>query len=147
MYLLVAFNVLLDLLMGCTSGGARVSDNAGLEKMLHFRTLDWSMDQLRKVVVHLDFVEKPVDAILASSVTYVGFVSVLTGVRQGLSMSLNFRPNHNKVIRFSNLQFFFHHLSVLLGFRPSISSLLRQLLLPSLYSSPVAGPSAPLDCI
>lgn len=147
MYLLVAFNVLLDLLMGCTSGGARVSDSAGLETMLHFRTLDWSMDPLRKVVVHLDFVEKPGGTVLASTVTYVGFVGVLTGVRQGLSMSLNFRPNHNKATCFSTLQFYFHHLSVLLGFRPSISSLLRQMLLPSLYSSPVAGPSATLDCI
>ncbi len=27
-------------------------------KMLHFRTLDWGMDALRKVIVHLDFVEK-----------------------------------------------------------------------------------------
>lgn len=147
MYLLVAFNVLLDLLMGCTSGGARVSDSAGLETMLHFRTLDWSMDPLRKVVAHLDFVEKPGGTVLASTVTYVGFVGVLTGVRQGLSMSLNFRPNHNGGTGFPTLQFHFHHLLVLLGFRPSISSLLRQMLLPSPYSSPVAGPSATLDCI
>lgn len=66
MYLLVAFNVLLDLWMSCTSGGARVSDSAGLETMLHFRTLDWSMDPLRKVVVHLDFVENPGGTVLAS---------------------------------------------------------------------------------
>lgn len=147
MYLLVAFNVLLDLLMGCTSGGARVSNSVGYETMLHFRTLDWSMDPLRKVVVNLDFVEKPGGTVLASTITYLGFVGVLTGVRQGLSMSLNFRPNHNRTTDFSNFQFYFHHLSVLLGFRPSISSLLRQMLLPSLYSSPVAGSSATLDSI
>lgn len=147
MYLLVAFNVLLDLLMGCTSGGARVSDSAGLETMLHFRTLDWSMDPLRKVVVHLDFVEKRGGTVLASTISYVGFVGVLTGVRQGLSMSLNFRPNHNRTTGFSNFRFYFHHLSVLLGFRPSISSLLRQMLLPSLYPSPVAGSPATLDSI
>ncbi|MCJ1348407.1 hypothetical protein MMC31_006639 [Peltigera leucophlebia] len=147
MYLLVAFNVLLDLLMGCTSGGARVPNGSGLETMLHFRTLDWSMDPLRKVVVHLDFIEKSGGILLASAITYVGYVGVLTGVRQGLSMSLNFRPNHNKTTGFSNFQFYFHHLLVLLGFRPSISSLLRQMLLPSLYSSPVAGSSASLDSI
>lgn len=59
MYLLVAFNVLLDLFMGCTSGAVRVKDNDKNTKMLHFRTLDWGMDALRKVIVHLDFVEEP----------------------------------------------------------------------------------------
>ena len=59
MYLLVAFNVLLDLFMGCTSGAVRVRDGDKKTKMLHFRTLDWGMDALRKVIVHLDFVEKP----------------------------------------------------------------------------------------
>ena len=46
MYLLVAYNVLLDLFMGCTSGGVKVQDS---ESMLHFRTLDWGMDVLRCV--------------------------------------------------------------------------------------------------
>lgn len=59
MYLLVAFNVLLDLFMGCTSGAVRVEDDDKNTKMLHFRTLDWGMDALRKVIVHLDFVKKP----------------------------------------------------------------------------------------
>lgn len=59
MYLLVAFNVLLDLFMGCTSGAVKVKDNEKNTRMLHFRTLDWGMDALRKVVVHLDFVERP----------------------------------------------------------------------------------------
>lgn len=48
MHLLVAFNVLLDLFMGCTSGGAKLSVE---DRMLHFRTLDWGMDPLRKVIV------------------------------------------------------------------------------------------------
>ena len=59
MYLLVAFNVLLDLFMGCTSGAVRVGGDDKNAKMLHFRTLDWGMDALRKVIVHLDFVENP----------------------------------------------------------------------------------------
>ncbi len=57
--LLVALNVLLDLFMGCTLGAAKVDDLQGATKMLHFRTLDWGMNQLRKVIVHLDFVERP----------------------------------------------------------------------------------------
>jgi hypothetical protein len=80
MYLLVAANVLLDLFMGCTSGGARVKTLNG-SKMVHFRTLDWVMDELRSGVVHLEFVEKPGGPVIARSITYVGFVGILTGVR------------------------------------------------------------------
>lgn len=184
MYLLVAFNVLLDLFMGCTSGAVRVGDDDKNTKMLHFRTLDWGMDALRKVIVHLDFVEEPGGKIIvrvfgvhrsrfnnplslgacfgkcslskhvptltfvcqmgntdceiviqASSITYVGYVGVLTGVRKGLSMSLNFRPTHDHSGRFSNFRFYSHHLLVLLGFQPSISSLLRGYLLPAMSSN------------
>ncbi|KKA20118.1 hypothetical protein T310_5891 [Rasamsonia emersonii CBS 393.64] len=88
MYLLVAFNVLLDVLMGCTSGGVRVkAEDSSHTKMLHFRTLDWGMDALRKLIVQLEYVSSPdTDEILATSITYVGFVGVLTAVRKGLSV-------------------------------------------------------------
>jgi hypothetical protein len=81
MWLLVAFNVLLDLFMGCTSGGARVRGRGAASRMVHFRTLDWGMDALRLVVVQLEFVERPGGPVIARSVTYVGFVGILTGVR------------------------------------------------------------------
>ena len=90
MYLLVAFNVILDLLMGCTSGGVRSLERGrplAEAKMLHFRTLDWSMEPLRRIVVQLDFVRSSSadpDRVLASSITYVGFTGVLTGIRPGL---------------------------------------------------------------
>lgn len=164
MFHLVAFNVLLDLLMGCTSGGVRVSAHSGTTKMLHFRTMDWGMDPLRRVVVTLDFVEKAGGDVVASSITYVGFVGVLTGIKnppsslrmrnkarskkqQPLSMSLNFRPNHDSSTWLLNFRFYLHHLCVLLGFQPSVSSLLRQCLLPSLYSSPIAGSLPTLNSI
>jgi hypothetical protein len=135
MYLLVAFNVLLDLLMGCTSGAARIKvPETGETRMLHFRTLDWGMDELREIVVQLNYIRRPSTEILGSSITYAGFVGVLTGVRQGLSMSLNFRPNHDASTRLANFRFYSHHLLILLGLRPSISSHLRQLLVPSRFS-------------
>ena len=134
MYLLVAFNVLLDLFMGCTSGGVRVQEGGQEPCMLHFRTLDWGMDVLRRVVVQLDYVERSQGPVIASTITYAGFVGVLTGVRKGLSLSLNFRPCHAKATRLANFRYYLNHLLVLLGFRPSISSLLRQCLLPSLTS-------------
>jgi len=129
MWLLVALNVLLDLFMGCSSGGVRVDHDGRKSRMLHFRTLDWGMDPLRNIIVHLDFVKSPGGEVIGSSLGYFGYVGVLTGVRKGLSLSLNFRPNHNGNSRLENFRFYFHILLVLLGFRQSISSLLRQCLL------------------
>ena len=131
MYLLVSFNVLLDLFMGCTSGGARVKDTGAKLKMLHFRTLDWGMDGLRKIIVCLEFVEASGGPVIASSVTYAGFVGVLTGVKKDLSISLNFRPNHDASTLLINFRFYLHQAIVLLGFRPSIASLLRKFMLPA----------------
>ncbi|KAL1856848.1 hypothetical protein Daus18300_010611 [Diaporthe australafricana] len=136
MYLLVCMNVLLDLFMGCTSGGARVGmkgagDSKGT-RMLHFRTLDWAMEPLREVVVQLNFVNETDGPVIARSITYVGFVGVLTAVRPGLSMSLNFRPYHNNNhSRVSNFKFNYHRLLVLLGWRTSIAATMRDLLLQS----------------
>ena len=137
-YLLTSFNIILDLLMGCTSGSVRSLEPEqpmSQAKMLHFRTLDWGMDPLRSVIVQLDFIRSTSvtpQKVLASSITYVGFVGVLTGVRKDLSMSLNFRGVHNATTRAGHFQFYLHHLLVLLGMRQSISSLLRSHLLGNL---------------
>lgn len=134
MYLLICFNVLLDLLMGCSSGGAAVRagrDAKDGSKMVHFRTLDWGMDELRRIVVQLDYVLEKNGPVVASSITYVGFVGVLTGVRERLSLSLNFRPNRiDNGKRWSDFKYAWHLLMVLLGRRRSISSDLRRFLLP-----------------
>ena len=59
MYLLVALNTFLDMMMGCTSGGVRTRGEFDEEtRMLHFRTLDWEMAILRKLVVQLEFVRE-----------------------------------------------------------------------------------------
>ena len=130
MHSLVSFNVLLDLLVGCTSGGVRVNAD-GYRKMLHFRTLDWGMGPLRHLAVHLQYIRSSQsNTVIASSITYVGFTGVLTGVRKNLSVSLNFRPVHDSR---NNYNFYLNHLLVLLGFRPSISSLLRQCILLADY--------------
>ncbi|KAL7896285.1 beta subunit of N-acylethanolamine-hydrolyzing acid amidase domain-containing protein [Trichoderma sp. SZMC 28014] len=138
MYFLVAFNVLLDSLLGCTSGGVltrlkkgeidpseRATSTEQRARMMHFRTLDWGMSELRSVLVILEFVrsnsEDP-QTVIARTITYAGFVGVLTGVRQDLSVSLNFRPHHNC----STLSLRLHQILVLFGIRPSISSILRQ---------------------
>ncbi|KAJ4864133.1 beta subunit of n-acylethanolamine-hydrolyzing acid amidase domain-containing protein [Trichoderma breve] len=144
MHFLVAFNLLLDILLGCTSGGVltRIKKGKGGEthlgekqtdtepraRMMHFRTLDWGMPELRSVLVVLEFVRsnsKEPETVIVRTVTYAGFVGVLTGVRQDLSMSLNFRPTHNC----SAVSLRMHQSLVLLGVQPSISSVLRQHLL------------------
>ena len=130
LFLLVAFNVILDVLMGCTSGGVRVDDGKGETKMLHFRTLDWGMESLRKVVVELDFVEHADGPVIATSVLYFGYVGILTGVRKGLSISLNFRPTHDRTTRRKRIAFRIHQLMVILGRRRAVGSSLRQWLLP-----------------
>ena len=72
---------------------------------------------------------------------------MLTGVRKGLSVSLNFRPTHDNSGRFSDFRFYFHHLLVLLGFQPSISSLLRGYLLPALSVNPPPTEISALDSV
>ncbi|KAL4786621.1 beta subunit of N-acylethanolamine-hydrolyzing acid amidase-domain-containing protein [Aspergillus varians] len=145
MYLVVALNVFLDLLMGCTSGAVLSSpppstsstdEGEGLgggKRMLHFRTLDWDMPMLRDLLVKLEFVtsDAPDAPVIATNITYVGFVGVLTGVRQGLSVSLNFRPNHDASSWVKQVKYYGAHLLVLLGFKRSISSVLREVIIPS----------------
>jgi hypothetical protein len=93
LYLLVALNVHLDSLLGCTSGAVLVRDeksrkrvmgDGGDASMMHFRTLDWNMDELRSVLVVLEFVrsksDKP-ERVIGRTITYAGFVGLLTGVR------------------------------------------------------------------
>lgn len=136
LYFLICLNTVLDLLMGCSSGGIltkSASKGKGDGGMVHFRTLDWTMDPLRELVVQLEFVrdenhEDGGNEVIATSITYVGFVGVLTGVRKGLSASLNFRPvhNHEQMTFGGNMAFYANHLLVLLGMRQSISSLMRE---------------------
>ncbi|KAH7395780.1 beta subunit of N-acylethanolamine-hydrolyzing acid amidase-domain-containing protein [Cadophora sp. MPI-SDFR-AT-0126] len=133
LYFLIALNVLLDSLLGCTSGGVMTSlgrKGGGGKRMMHFRTLDWGMDPLRSVLVVLEFKRSKSDdpeLIIGRSITYAGFVGMLTGVRKDLSVSLNFRPTHSC----STLALRKHQLLVLLGFRPSVCSFIRNMITPS----------------
>lgn len=151
--LLVMFNVFVDMLMGCTSGGARVTTPAHDEgdssrgcpegatpagvtsRMLHFRTLDWSGAKLRRIIIELDFVASEGGPVVARTMTYFGYVGVLTGVRRGLSVSLNRRPRHDRSTLTRRVRYRCHQLLVVFGLRPGISSLLRGLLFDDLPST------------
>ena len=134
MYLLLVLNLLLDVIVGCTSGAAKSRGEKEAQantRMLHFRTMDWGMEALRAFVVQLDYVKTKAasgETILGSSITYVGFVGVLTGVRKGLSLSFNERCLHDASTTIEQLKYYHHKAMVLLGRRQSISSLLRSTL-------------------
>ncbi|KAI1109896.1 beta subunit of N-acylethanolamine-hydrolyzing acid amidase-domain-containing protein [Nemania sp. NC0429] len=157
-YLLVALNSLLDCLLGCTSGAVPVSfgempipryrhnaRGAGsglyLTRLMHFRTLDWGMDELRDLLVELEFVDSsahPSERLVGRSITYAGYVGCLTAVRRGLSISLNHRACHDCPSRY----LYWHQLMVLLGKRRSISSTLRSFLLQPLNQVDEVGDAA-----
>jgi hypothetical protein len=122
LYFLVALNVLLDSLMGCTSGGVltkpekrrEVESNPWDEeerrpRMMHFRTLDWGMDELRSVLVILEFLKSKSETpekVIARTITYAGFVGVLTGVRYVLRFNSGLshaNGSQTKSIYFSQL--------------------------------------------
>ncbi|KAJ7583397.1 beta subunit of N-acylethanolamine-hydrolyzing acid amidase-domain-containing protein [Mycena floridula] len=135
-HLVVAFNTFLDLFSGCTSGGVKsTATDSRTARMLHFRGLDWEMEPLRDLVIHLELVRD--GQVVARTITYAGYVGVLTAVRPGLSLSLNYRAR----IESSSSVFAhrYHQLMILLGRRPSIPSVLRGILLapkPLIKSSP-----------
>ncbi|KAF7309515.1 NAAA-beta domain-containing protein [Mycena indigotica] len=146
LHLVVAFNTFLDLFSGCSSGGALVSDAADgqTRAIVHFRGLDWEMEPLRRLLICVDYVRD--SQVVARAVTYAGYVGVLTGVRYSLSISLNYRvrigsPSSTRSHRL-------HQIALLLGLRPSISSVLRKILLspsppPSLTLLAKTLPSTP----
>ncbi|KAJ2915582.1 hypothetical protein MD484_g4854, partial [Candolleomyces efflorescens] len=150
----VGLNTFLDLFCGCVSGGVKAQRTPSDTTMLHFRGLDWEMDSLRDLLIQVQYVRD--GKVVARAVTYAGYVGTLTGVREGLSMSMNYRlrflttppsvptssdeaskpskPSKSS----SSFRYRFHQLLLLFGLRPSIASQLRSLLL-----SP--GPAPSLD--
>ncbi|CAH0054168.1 unnamed protein product [Clonostachys solani] len=133
-YLLIALNILLDVMMGCTAGCILTEPNnpqppEATSRLFHFRTLDWAMDPLRHLLIVVEFVDSNDDPhrVIARSITYAGFVGTLTATRPGLSISLNYRPSNEHSCSSAAVRK--HQLLVLLGFRPSVASVLRSVIL------------------
>ncbi|KAJ0312402.1 hypothetical protein COL5a_002080 [Colletotrichum fioriniae] len=109
---LMALNTFLDLMLGCTSGAALVKGDCKRkaggddpDHLMHFRTLEWGMDILRDILVIIEYINTSngSNEVIARSVTYAGFVGMLTGVR--------------------------HRIMVLFGLRESVPSTLRRIIL------------------
>jgi hypothetical protein len=107
-HLVIAFNTFLDIMMGCTSGTAPLKQTG---EILHFRSLDWEMEELRPLVIQVEFIRG--GNIVARAVTYAGYTGILTGVRHGLSISLNYRAHRSN--RPTSMRL--HQILVLMGFQ------------------------------
>ncbi|RMZ68200.1 n-acylsphingosine amidohydrolase [Pyrenophora seminiperda CCB06] len=142
LYIFVALNVFIDATMACTSGGVLVQEPGSQEaSMLHFRSLDWIKDMLRNAIAQFEFVEQSGGQVIASTLGFVGHVGVLTGVRKGLSVSFNYRPacQDKALAGGERVRYHWNTLMVLMGKRPSVSTLLRECLLPRLVEQRKGG--------
>ena len=87
---IILLNVALDYMSRCTS--AIVSCKEGLH---HFRTLDWDLPELNKLLIKVFFVRG--GKILYEGYTFVGMVGLLTGMRPGaFAISFNFRKSRKR---------------------------------------------------
>ncbi|KAF2845129.1 hypothetical protein T440DRAFT_522887 [Plenodomus tracheiphilus IPT5] len=69
MYLLIVYNILLDLMMSCTSGGMLIDDSPNSPpRMMHFRALDWRRFALRKLLAQYDYVEHEGGPVVATTI-------------------------------------------------------------------------------
>ncbi|CAE7186053.1 hypothetical protein CFE70_006392 [Pyrenophora teres f. teres 0-1] len=138
LYILVAWNVSIDAFLGCTSGGAAVNEPGSLEPtMMHFRALDWNRNEMRHALAQFEFVENSGGPVIARTLGFIGQVGVLTGVRKGLSVSISLRPSYDtSFLSAERLQSYWNVLMVIMGRRPSISTLLRDCLLPRPIEEP-----------
>jgi len=138
LYLLVTWNIVIDAVMGCTSGGAAVSMPGFQDTtMMHFRALDWPQHVFRNAIAQFEFVDRAGGDVIARTLGYVGHVGVLTGVRKGLSVSLNLRPCHNSsLISAERAKSYWYTLMVATGRKPGISTLLRDCMLPKPIKEP-----------
>jgi hypothetical protein len=82
----ISLNTFLDAIMACTSGGISLDDgndkhNEHKERthMVHFRTLDWDMEEMRGLVYEAEYIKG--SEVIARAMTYAGYTGVLTGVR------------------------------------------------------------------
>ncbi|KIM26261.1 hypothetical protein M408DRAFT_330644 [Serendipita vermifera MAFF 305830] len=101
-HMIMEYNLGLNSQFGCTSGTVPLIHS---KKLLHFRALDptYAMPHL---LIQAHFVRR--DELVASALMHLGHVAIVTGVRQGLSISLNTRDSYD---RFEGVQKFVTRLS------------------------------------
>lgn len=89
----ILVQILYEAFAACTSVTVPVDEN---KKNYHFRTMDWPFPFLKDITVELDFQKG--GKTVYKSVSWVGYVGVMTGVRPGhYSVALNYRSSNGTI--------------------------------------------------
>ena len=83
------YNLVLNSQFGCTSGTAPLIHS---NKLMHFRVLD-PTNAMPHLLIQAHFVRR--DELVASAIMHLGHVAIITGVRQGLSLSINTKYDYS----------------------------------------------------
>lgn len=62
---------------------------------VHFRTMDWPLLDLKKLTITIDFQSKGVTKY--SAVTWAGYIGMMTAVKKGISISMNYRETQGSL--------------------------------------------------
>lgn len=92
--------------------------------MAHFWPFDWPLDQMRALLVHVDFHRN--GKCVLSTVAMAGYVGLFQSVKQNLSASLNFRPIAETG---SKLARKLHPMTTIFGKRATLGEHMRHILL------------------
>ena len=87
----ILYQLVYEMFAACTSIGCKVNGD-----MIHFRTMDWDMEFLKKLTIELEF--KKSGKTLFRSITWAGYIGVLTAmVPNNYSVSINYRASSGGV--------------------------------------------------
>ena len=86
---IILLNVALDYMSRCTSAVVYCK-----EGICHFRTLDWDLYELNRLLIKVFFVKG--GTVMYEGYTFIGMVGLLTGMKPGaFAVSFNFRKTSN----------------------------------------------------
>ena len=82
---LILCQIIYEIFSACTSVVIRGENN------IHFRTMDWEMDFLKKITIKVRFMKN--NKLLYEAVTWVGYVGIVTGMSRNHSIAVNYRQS------------------------------------------------------
>jgi len=93
---LILMQICYEMFSACTS---LVMNNGkeGDENMnIHFRTMDWEMDFLKELTIHVKFIKD--DNIVFEGITWAGYVGIVTGMSSSYSLAVNYRRSNGTLL-------------------------------------------------
>jgi hypothetical protein len=80
---LVLCQICYEMFAACTSVVIKGHNN------IHFRTMDWEMEFLKKITIKVQFMKN--DKYLFEAITWVGYMGIVTGMSKKHSIAVNYR--------------------------------------------------------